>query len=97
MYVPQLTEIPGKEKEGFWKRTDWNAQVKELGRDQRVTETPCTEMRQDTTYTLSMLPETYSLPEVQRKSVYGSRGTKEKHSESIKTIQIKPHRAAVYW
>lgn len=80
MYVPQLTEIPGKEKEGFWKRTDWNAQVKELGRDQRVTETTCTEMRQHTTYTLSMLPETYSLLELQRKSAYGSRGTKVKHS-----------------
>lgn len=77
--VPQLTEVTGKEKEGFWKRTDRNAEVKELGRDHRFTETPCTEIWQHTTYMLWMFPETYLLHEAQRKSAYGSRGTKEKH------------------
>lgn len=53
-------------------------------------DTPCliqtlyTEMQQHTTYMVSMFSETSWLPEVQRKSAYGSRGTKEKHSQKRK-------------
>lgn len=85
----------GKGKGRFWKRTDKNEQVKELGRDQRFTETPCTEMWQHTTYLQLVFPETYLLLEVQRKSANSSRHQGKNKAKSIKTIQVKPHLAEV--
>lgn len=95
--VPQLTKVTGKEKEGFWKRTDRNAQGKELGRDQRFIETLHVSYRHSTLRCSSTQHTWYwcsqrlldflkckeNLPMAQEEP-------RKNTAKSVKTIQIKP-------